>query len=176
MGYHLNAEIMNKIGIFYGSSTGNTEIVAEKLQSLLGTDRADLHNAESATKEDIEKYKYLIFGTPTWGIGDMQDDMEDFIVEVTNIDLSEKKVAIFGLGDQDTYPESFVDGIGILYDKLKEKTNVVGNWPLKGYGFNDSEAVRGNKFVGLAIDQDNQPGQTEERLGKWVELLKKEFV
>lgn len=167
---------MNKIGIFFGSSTGNTEVVAEKLQDILGTDRADLHNADSATREDLEKYKYLVFGTPTWGIGDMQDDMEDFLEEVTKLDLSDKKVAIFGLGDQDTYPESFVDGIGILYEKLKDKTQLVGQWPLKGYGFNDSEAVMGNKFVGLAIDQENQPGMTEKRLEKWAELLKKEFI
>ena len=92
------------------------------------------------------------------------------------MDFTGKKVAIFGLGDQDTYPESFVDGIGILYNKLKDKTQVVGHWPLKGYGFNDSEAVQGNKFVGLAIDQENQPGQTEGRLSKWVEMLNKEFV
>jgi len=52
---------MEKIGIFFGSSTGNTEIVAEKLQGLFGADRADLHNVESASSKDLEKYKYLIY-------------------------------------------------------------------------------------------------------------------
>ena len=167
---------MAKIGIFYGSSTGNTEIIAEKIQGLFGSGMAELHNVDSASSEDLNKYEFLIFGTSTWGIGDMQDDMEDFLDEIVDLDLSSKKLAIFGLGDQDTYPESFVDGIGALYDKLKDKTNIIGQWSTRGYSFTDSEAVRKNSFVGLPIDQDSQANKTDERLSKWVDILKKEFV
>ena len=166
---------MASIGIFYGSSTGNTEVIAEKLQIIIGTEETSLHNVDSSSAEDLAKYDYIIFGTSTWGIGDMQDDMEEFAEELDKVDLKNKKVAIFGLGDQDTYPESFVDGIGALYDKLKGKTTIVGQWPLTGYDFADSEAVRSKKFVGLPIDQDNQPELTEKRLKTWAEALKKEF-
>lgn len=166
---------MSKIGIFYGSSTGNTEVVAEKLQKLLTPEVADLYNVDSAVAEDLEKYDCLILGTPTWGIGDMQDDMEDFLEILIKAKLKDKKVALFGLGDQDTYPESFADGIGALYEKLKGKTNIVGSWPKKDYSFADSEAVNGDHFVGLVLDEDNQADKTDERLKKWVEKLKKDF-
>ena len=165
-----------KIGIFYGSSTGQTELVAEKLQQLLGEENADLINVDGASKSDLEKYPYLIFGTPTWGVGEMQDDWEDFSEIVEKTDLKGKKIALFGLGDQDTYPDSFADGIGILYDKIKDQTMIVGKWHKNGYLFNESEAFRDNVFIGLIIDQENQADKTSERLEKWVEILKKEFV
>jgi flavodoxin I len=165
-----------KIGIFYGSSTGQTELVAEKLQQLLGEENADLINVDVATIKDLEKYPYLIFGTPTWGIGEMQDDWDDFSEIVETTDLKGKKIALFGLGDQDTYPDSFADGVGMLYSKIKDKTLIVGKWPKNGYVFYESEAYRDNSFVGLILDQENQASKTNERLEKWVEILKKEFV
>ncbi len=167
---------MEKIGIFYGSSTGHTQIVAEKLQRLFGDSTCDLYNVDSASKEDLKKHKYLIFGTPTWGIGDMQDDWDDFIEVVKECDMNGKKIALFGLGDQDTYPDSFADGVGILYDCVKEKAKVVGSWPTTGYFFSDSDACRDDKFVGLVLDQDNQSRLTDERLNTWVTQLKKEFT
>lgn len=165
-----------KIGIFYGSSTGQTEMVAEKLQQIFGEQIADLINVDHATKKDLEKYPYLIFGTPTWGVGEMQDDWEDFSEILEKTDLKGKKIALFGLGDQDTYPDSFADGVGMLYAKIKDKAQVVGKWHKSGYTFNESEAFRDDAFVGLILDQENQAGKTTERLTKWVEQLKKEFV
>lgn len=166
---------MKSIGIFYGSSTGQTEMVAEKLQSLLGETQADIFNVDSATKKDLENYPYLILGTPTWGVGEMQDDWEDFSEVLDKANLKGKKIALFGLGDQDTYPDSFADGVGVLYEKLKDKATIVGNWPKAGYVFHESEAFRNNAFVGLILDQENQADKTIERLTKWVEILKKEF-
>lgn len=165
-----------KIGIFFGSSTGQTERVAEKLHQLFGEDQAEVINVDIATREDLEKYPYLVFGTPTWGVGEMQDDWEDFMEILGKADLRGKKIALFGLGDQDTYPDSFADGVGMLYNKIKDKATIVGKWPKNGYVFHESEAIRGNAFVGLILDQENQPGKTNERLAKWVEMLRKEFV
>jgi len=166
---------MANIGIFYGSSTGATELVATKLQAIFGTQKAEIHNVDESTSDDIKKYDYLIFGTPTWGMGDLQDDWGDFLEEILKTDLSKKKVALFGLGDQDTYPDSFVDGLGVMYDVLNDKCTIVGGWPVKGYFFEDSLAVRDKKFVGLPIDEEYQPDQTKDRLKKWVTQLKKEF-
>jgi flavodoxin I len=165
-----------KIGIFYGSSTGQTEMVAEKLHQLLGEENADLINVDIATGDDLKKYPYLILGTPTWGVGEMQDDWEDFSEILEKTDLKGKKIALFGLGDQDTYPDSFADGVGMLYNKIKDKSLIVGKWPKAGYLFNESEAVKDNLFVGLIIDQENQAAKTNERLEKWAEMLRKEFV
>jgi flavodoxin I len=165
-----------KIGIFYGSSTGQTEAVAEKLHRFIGEDKADLLNVDHASAEDLERYPFLVLGTPTWALGDMQDDWEEFMDELEAADLKKKKVALFGLGNQDTYPNSFADGVGVLYNKLKGRTTIVGEWPNAGYQFNESLALKGRHFVGLILDQENQAGKTDERLKKWVELLRKEFV
>lgn len=166
---------MAKIGIFYGSSTGHTEKVAELIKNAFGDDAVTI-NVDDATEKDLSKFQNLVFGTPTWDIGSMQDDWEDFIDTVKKADLKKKKVALFGLGDQENYPDSFADGIGVLYDEIAKKTTVVGHWPTEGYTFDESDAVKDGKFVGLIIDEDNQPKLTEERVKKWVEALKKEFA
>ena len=166
---------MTRIGIFYGSSTGNTEGIAEKLKALFGKD-VEATNIDIASKEDIEQYNYLIFGTSTWGIGDMQDDWEDFMDVLEEVDFGKKKVAIFGLGDQVNYADSFVDGMGAIHDAIYDRVNIVGAWPIEGYTFNESAAVKNGKFIGLALDKENQHDLTHDRMKKWVAILKKEFI
>lgn len=166
---------METVGIFYGSTSGSTKEVAEKIQKALGKN-AELHNIKDATSEMIASYKNLIFGTSAWGIGDMQDDWEDFIDDLSSVDFSEKKLALFGLGDQAEYPESFVDGLGTMYCRLPEKSIVVGFWPTEGYQFYFSLAEREGKFVGLPIDEHQQPELTDQRIKEWVAQLSKAFV
>ena len=87
-----------------------------------------------------------------------------------------KKVAIFGLRDQVKYPESFVDGIGILAETFESVgAKIVGFTSIDGYNFEMSRAIRDHKFVGLAIDKENQSKLTNDRIKSWVEQLKKEF-
>ena len=62
---------MNKIAIFYGSSTGNTANIAGALAAALGADAFDVAKNPG---EKIAEYSRLIFGTSTWGLGDLQDD------------------------------------------------------------------------------------------------------
>ncbi len=148
--------------------------MADKIKALFGED-AETINIDSASKEDMEKYDFLILGTSTWGIGDMQDDWEDFADILAEVNLDKKKVALFGLGDQVNYPESFVDGMGAIYDAIYDRVDIVGSWPTEGYTFNESAATKNGNFIGLPIDKENQPELTDERLKKWVEQLKKEF-
>lgn len=166
---------METVGIFYGSTSGSTKEVAEKIQKALGKN-AELHNIKDATSEMIASYKNLIFGTSAWGIGDMQDDWEDFIDDLSAVDFSDKKLALFGLGDQAEYPESFVDGLGTMYCRLPEKSIVVGFWPTEGYQFYFSLAAREGKFVGLPIDEHQQPELTDQRIKDWVAQISKAFV
>lgn len=167
---------MTKIGIFYGGSLkGSTYKTAKTISDHFGENEAVLHNVNEATREDLEQYNYLILGTSAWGIGEMHQDWERFIDVLAEADLKEKKLALFGLGDQVEYPESFVDGMGTVFCRLPVKDNVVGFWSTKGYSFYYSTAEINGNFVGLAIDEDSQPELTEERIGKWVEQLRKEF-
>jgi flavodoxin I len=167
---------MVTIGVFYGSSTGNSEKVAEKIVRTFGVENAISINVEDATEKDLKKFKYLVFGTSTWGIGDMQDDWEEFILVVEKVGLKNKKVALFGLGDQEIYSDSFADGMAKVYRRIKDIANIVGSWPVEGYVFDDSDALVDNKFVGLVLDEDNQSDLTDERVNGWVKILQKEFV
>ncbi len=161
---------MQKIGIFYGSSVGNTRFVAEKLGDIIKS--ASLKPVEKTTKEDIEQFDFLILGTSTWGVGNLQDDFETFVETLLECDLSNKTVALFGLGDQFTYPDSFCNGMGKLYELIKDKgCKFVGQWPTDEYDFSESLAVVDDHFVGLALDEDNEPDLTDYRLQEWTKTI-----
>ena len=167
---------MEPIGIFYGSTYGMTAKVAEKIKEAFGGEKVDVYNLKNASLDEMKKYKNLIFGTSAWGIGEMQDDWERFIDNLEEFDFSNRKVALFGLGDQKEYPESFVDGLGTLYCRLPDKSCVVGETSTDGYDYYFSLAAKEGKFVGLVLDEHNQKNLTDERIQKWVEQLKKEFI
>ncbi len=161
---------MEKVGVFYGSSVGNTRFVAEKLSDLI--ENAELNPVEKAGRKDIEKYSFLILGTSTWGVGNLQDDFETFVDTLIDTDLSGKKIALFGLGDQYTYPDTFCNGMGKLYHLIKDKgCEFVGFWPTEAYDFSESAAVVDDKFVGLALDEDNEPDLTNHRLTEWIKII-----
>ncbi|MDD4372481.1 MAG: flavodoxin [Bacteroidales bacterium] len=166
---------MKPVGIFYGSTSGTTRKMAEKIKNALGKD-AHLHNIHESDVKTITQYENLVFGTSAWGIGDMQDDWEHFIDDLNEIDFKGKKVALFGLGDQEEYPESFVDGLGTMYCRLPDKSVVVGEWPKEGYNFYFSLAEKDGKFVGLVLDEHHQADLSDKRIQKWVTDLKKAFI
>ncbi len=166
---------MGKIGIFYGSTLGNCKSVAEKINKKFGIENADLINIEKASEKDLKKYKYLILGTSTWGVGEMQEDWENFAHKLEKIDMTGKKIALFGIGDQVEWIDSFVNGMGMLHHSMAKLATVVGFTSTEGYNFEISLAIKNNKFVGLAIDDVNQADLTDKRISDWVEQLKKEF-
>jgi len=166
---------MAKIGIFFGSTEGNTERVVNQIQQLLG-DEAELNNVNSTTAEDVQPYSYVIYACPTWEIGQLQEDWDSFIDEVEKVDYAGKKVTYVGVGDADGYPDTFLDAIGIIHDRIKDKgATFVGAWPTEGYNFSASKGVINGKFLGLGIDEENQKNLTADRVAKWVEQLKSEF-
>lgn len=167
---------MKPIGIFYGSTHGRTAKAANKIKIAFGDANVTVYNLEDATIEDLMKYDNLIFGTSAWGIGEMQDEWEMFIDKLSEVDFSNKKVALFGLGDQKEYPESFVDGLGTLYCRLPNKQCLVGLWPIEGYDYYFSLAEKDGKFLGLVLDEHNQPKLSLDRINKWVEQLTKELI
>ena len=173
---------MTRIGLFYGSSTSNTEYVAHDLQdainALLQEDIVELHNIGMADAETMNSYDYLILGIPTWNIGELQDDWDIFWGDLEQVDFSGKKVALFGLGDQYGYPETFQDAMGILAEEvLARGGELVGHWSIEGYEFEESLAltVDGKAFKGLALDEDHQGEQTPERIQRWTSQILAEF-
>lgn len=167
---------MNKIGLFWGSDTGMTEEIVEVLIDLIGANQIDSFNVFNANVEQLSQYDTLILGLSTWYDGDLQSDWEDFFEQFETIDFSNKKVAIFGLGDQEGYGDFFVDGIGIIGDVVELNGGVLyGRWPVKTYHFIASKGVGKDKlFMGLPIDEENQPELTDKRLEAWIKQLKTE--
>lgn len=167
----------NKIAIIYGSDTGITDYITTLLTNKLNLKNLDIIEVFTIKPIDFLKYDIILIGVPTWYVGDLQSDWEDFFPDFQKIDFNGIKVAFFGLGDQYGYPDNFVDGIGILGKVvLNNGGEIFGYWPNEGYEFNDSLGLAPNgMFYGLAIDEDNQQEHTEERIDKWVKQIKNEL-
>lgn len=176
---------MAKIGIFFGTDTGRTRLIAKQIAKKLG-DAADVPvNIGRVTLADFLAYDALIVGSPTLGDGMLpgestglsQPSWEEFLPQLADTDLSGKTIAIFGLGDQKKYPDEFVDAIGLLHDAFVTRgASMVGRWPTEGYEFKASKAVDGDEFFGLALDQHLQPVLTEERIDTWLAQIKPELL
>lgn len=163
---------MDKIGIFYGSTTGRTQEVAEAITTKL--ENCDLIDVAGAKKEDLAKYNNLILAASTYGDGDLQTDWEDFAQNLSEDDFDGKIVAIVGLGDQDSYSDTFCDSIGLLAD-LAKKATIIGKTKNENYDFQASRGLEGDDFLGLAIDEDNQSDLTNDRLSTWIDSIKDGF-
>ncbi len=162
------------IAILYGSSLGNTQFVAQKIHRFFPD--ALLSSVNDVDLEALALCDLVILGTSTWGVGDMQDDFEMFVNGLLKSNLEGKRYALFGLGDQNNYPDSFCNGMGKLYRLLTtKKVQFLGGWPTVGYDFSESEAVVDDFFVGLAIDEENEPDLTEGRVAKWSQQLLREL-
>jgi flavodoxin I len=162
---------MRKTGIFYGSSTGTTEKVAEIIAERLGIPSNDVHNIES-NDGDLSEYDFLIFGSSSTGIGDLQYFWENYLDTLQSADLSGKTVALFCCGDSYTYSDSFCGAMRKIYDAIKDKgCNITGNVSSDGYEADDTDAVIDGKFVGLAIDNDNEEDKTSERIDSWIKSI-----
>lgn len=157
-----------KTAIFFGSETGATEGVANKVGQLLG---ADVFPAGDISK--ASGYDFVILASSTWGMGDLASEWEASIDTLKETNLSGKKVGFIGLGDQEGFGDTFVDAIGILYDAVRDMgITVVGKTSTEGYSYGDSKAVVDGEFIGLVIDENNQSELTDERIQKWVEKVK----
>jgi flavodoxin I len=164
---------MGKTGIFYGSSTGTTEKIAGAIAGKLGLSAADMHNIES-DGGNLSAYDFLIFGASSTGIGDLQYFWESYLEVLKSADLSGKTVALFCCGDSYIYSDSFCGAMRKIYDAIKDKgCNIVGSISTDGYEATGSDAVIDGKFVGLAIDNDNEEDQTPERINSWVQSINK---
>ena len=121
-------------GIFFGSTMGTTEAVAADIAKQLGVADADVHNVADTPAGEVQKYDLLVLGSSTWGAGELQDDWYGFLDQLKAQDLSGKKVALFGCGDSGSYPDTFCDAVGLIYDGLQQSgCTFVGAYAPEGY-------------------------------------------
>ncbi|WP_406666387.1 flavodoxin FldB [Gallaecimonas sp. GXIMD1310] len=168
-----------RIGLFYGSTNCHTEIVAEKIRDVIGAELVELNNLKNVPVALMADYDLLILGIPTWDFGQLQEDWEDQWGALDDLELSDKTIALYGMGDQLGYGEWFLDAMGMLKDKLApQQPRFIGQWPRDGYDFDASKALNadGTHFVGLALDDDNQWKDTDARVQRWCVQILEEFA
>lgn len=169
---------MSKIGLFFGSDEGNTERVAYRIQKRFGESVINIHDIADVTQLTFADYDLIILGIPTWDFGQIQSDWEEFWDDMAAVDCSGKTIALFGLGDQFGYGDYFLDAMGMLHDVIVQNgAQIVGHWSTEGYEFDASKAeiAGAGKFVGLALDEDQQEHLTAERLNAWCTQIHSEF-
>ena len=156
----------HKIGIFYGSSTGTTQSLAEQIALKTGVSKADTHDVADAAPDT----------SCVSGDGDLQDDWYGFLDKIKTRDLSGKTVALFGCGDSESYPDTFCNALGTIYEELQPTgCRFVGAYEPQDYAVTDSGVCRDGKFVGLAVDELNEDDKTAARTDRWIEAVKREL-
>jgi flavodoxin I len=171
---------MNKVGIFYGPQGGSTEKVAKQIAEQFG-ELAVLKLVSESRAEDVNSFDNVIFGVATLGRetwnSTTNSDWDVFFSELDKIDVVGKTFAIFGLGDHIAYANQFVDAMGKVGAKLLERdAKIVGKCATCEYTFNESEAVIGDQFIGLPLDEIFEKEKTDERVKDWTVRLKNRFA
>ena len=165
---------MKKIGLFYGSTSGRTQGVVDEIEFNLGSD-VEVHNIAEGM-DGLSSYDNLILAVPTYGVGELQQDWEAAFQEFKRIDFTGKIIALVGVGNQTTFGESFIGGLVPLYESvISQGGKIVGLTSTEGYHFEECEAIVDGKFMGLALDEDNQDDMTPDRIYDWLEEIKPLF-
>jgi flavodoxin I len=168
---------MRKIGLFFGTRTGETMEVAEEVQEAFQTlsDQYEivLQDLSESQLADFDHYDILVLGTSTYKSGDLAPDWEAIYPELTKKDFSNKTVALFGLGNSLEYADTFASGMGIIA-RIVEQNNgqLIGKWSTEGYDYDESYSQADSEhFYGLVLDQDYEAEMTESRVHQWVKQL-----
>ena len=120
--------------IVYGTTTGNTEIVAEQISNALQEKniKVTLKNVVDAKIEELgNEYDLVLLGSSTWGDDEIefQEDFAPFFEELDNAQLKDRQIAIFGCGDS-SY-EHFCGTVDLLEEKIEDLGAKIINEPLR---------------------------------------------
>ncbi len=163
---------MKKIGIFYGSTTGYTADVANRIAKALGVEMKDVHDVANTAPSSLGDYDLLVLGSSTWGNGELQANWEDFIHGAESMYLKGKEIAIFGCGNEDM-ADTFCSAVGEIYRRMQgTEAKFVGSFNTDGYDFSASGAIIDGVCVGLVLDEVNHADLTDKRIAEWVKTLK----
>uniref|UniRef100_A0A7S1XK27 Flavodoxin-like domain-containing protein n=2 Tax=Phaeomonas parva TaxID=124430 RepID=A0A7S1XK27_9STRA len=174
---------LNAVGLLYSTSTGNTETVGGYIfdaAKAAGVDVSELTEVGDAANDAVEGFDGLIVGAPTWHTGADEErsgtTWDDWLYKtLPNLNLDGKKVAVFGVGDQQSYCDNYCDAAGELYDQFKAAgCTIVGMTSTDGYEHTESKAEVDGKFVGMMFDEDNEYDKSEGRAKEWIDQLKGE--
>ncbi len=172
---------MKKIVLLYWGKGGNVENTAKKVYDMFNPEIIDMFDIVSFDASTLNSYKLMIIGhstvgTDNWDDATANNEWNRFYRKLDGIGQINILATSFGLGNHILYPDHFVDNLGHYkneMDKLNIKT--IGKWSSVGYKFTNSDGEINGFFYGLALDVDNEPKQSEERIKNWTEEIKKEM-
>ncbi|MFO8128918.1 MAG: flavodoxin [Bacteroidales bacterium] len=170
---------MSKIALIYWPRKGNVEKVAGMVADGLDDLKPGVYAISQVDLTALADHDLIILGSSTVGADNWEDSHRsrwyDFFKQLENVRFKGQKIAFFGLGDQVLYPEHFVDGMmAIKKEFARHDVEFIGKWPAQGYDFQESASLEGDDFIGLAVDEDQQPELTKERVDQWVAQVRKE--
>lgn len=168
-----------EITIYYATTTGKTEDIAQRLAAQLGSGVVIKDVDGIGAAEDLCRGDVMICCTPTWNTGADSSRSgtawDGLIDDIAGLTMAGKVVAIVGLGDSSSYSDYFCDAMEELYSAFRQAgARMVGMVDIDGYTFNASKSLINGKLCGLAIDEDSEPDLTDERINAWVAQLRRE--
>ncbi len=168
------------VGIYFATTTGKTEDIAERIHGLLNGAEAPKDMSDVDDLSELCNHQGIICGIPTWNTGADSERSgtawDTILDEIGELNLSGKKVAIFGLGDSSTYTENYCDAMEELHRFFqKAGATMVGYVSSDEYTFDESKSVIGTSFCGLPLDEDSESDMTDTRISQWTQQLKGEI-
>lgn len=124
---------MSKVLIIYSSTGGNTELVVDKVTELLESKghQISIKRAEESSLGDLTDHDLYILASPTYGHGTLHHDFQKFADQLKDQDLSSKKFAVIGLGDQRYEKEYLLESAKILENLVKDQKGELVHIPLR---------------------------------------------
>lgn len=163
---------MKRIGIFYGSSKGSLARLASQIGAKLQVPAEDIRSISQLDRDSVRRYDMLILGSSTGCGGSLQKDWNDALAWLEKTDLSGITVALFGCDNSKENGGAFCNGMGKLYEALKDTgASFTGVVSMLDYPAITSAAVKNDKFVGLAVDEATEGNITDKRVERWVCVL-----
>ncbi len=167
-------------GAYFTTTTGKTEDIAERLHGLLDGAESPRDMSDVDDLSEFTNHDGIICGIPTWNTGADSERSgtawDSILEEIGSLNLSGKKVAIFGLGDSSTYTENYCDAMEELHRFFKQAgATMVGYVSTKEYTFDESKSAIGDEFCGLPLDEDSESDMTDSRISQWAQQLKQEM-
>ena len=145
---------MNAI-IAYDTITGNTETCAQWIRDALTEAgyRVDLEEAESLDPASLRDYDLIILGCPTYWNGDVTEGFWTLLDRMIGMDLYGKKVAVFGLGDSESYPDVFCRSVDVVEDRLSQCGARLAVESLRFDGEPEDDPDRVRRWAGEIIEE-----------------------
>lgn len=210
----------SEVGLIYSTFTGKTDtgwvepgnapisIATGFIEKMAGLNAVQVSDIMDDAQAFFDKHEYIIAGIPTL-FGHLEKgrsgtDWDPFMYMVVAcgrdkplLDLTGKKIAIFGNGDQKAHTKNFQDAMGELATCLENAgATMYGRWSTLGYDFEGSRSIwtgaetpgaggisialsavstddpwEAGMFVGLALDETNQRELTGDRISLWLSQL-----